>query len=113
MSAPNVCMQPAAGAATCDFDATESDKIMVSANGAGLAGAETILIFIKNTGTTAVGAGADNGSTTIYDSTGAAASLTSTRQSVMLEGGFWYYFKKSVTGGAVGIDIMVKRAQGA
>lgn len=113
MPAPNLCNAPTTSATTCDFDATECDKIMVSANGVGLAGAETITIFIKNTGVTAVGAGADNGSTTIYDSTGAAASLTSTRQSVMLEGGFWYYFKKSVTAGNVGIDIMQKRAQGA
>lgn len=106
-------MAPATIATTGEFDATECDKVLLMATAVGLAGAETVSIYTRHPdGTNAIGGGPP-GTVPVYDATGAAASLTASRQTVMLEGGFLYVFAKSVTAGLCGVAVDPKRAQGA
>lgn len=104
MSAPNSLIAPQTAAATADFDATELDKIVVMTNTNALGVGETVAILFPNTA---------NGTTPVYDSTGAAATLKNGLNSVELEGGFLYRFTKGVTASNVGVDIIPKPRQGS
>lgn len=83
---------------------TETDKILICTNGAGLATTETVLLWVATS---------TNTYAPVYDATGAQASLKATLQSILLEGGLTYFADKSVTAGACGIDIITKPRQGA
>jgi hypothetical protein len=106
-------MTPQLTAVTGEFDATECYKIILMASGSGLAAAETVSIYVCNTGTTVIAGGPAG--TTPYCNLGAAAAaqLTATLQSMILEGGFLYRFVKSITAGSCGVDIMIKPRQGS
>ncbi len=88
------------------FDATECDKILAVVTGVGLAGGETISIYVVTT---------DAQNIPIFDPTLTAQfkfTATSTRV-IELEGGFLYAAAKDATAGLVGLDVCMKRAQGA
>jgi hypothetical protein len=106
MSAPNVIMAPSTTAQTLvQFDATEADKIAIMVTGVGLAGGETIGIFMPTP---------DAGAVAVFDPTLTAAySFTATSTKVIeLEGGFLYAFTKSATAGLVGLGVAIKRSAG-
>lgn len=102
-------MIPATIGTTGEFDATECDKILLLTNGTGLAAAEVVNIYVRNTGTAAVGGGPAGTTPYCKDGAAAPAQLTATLQSIVLEGGFYYVFSKSVTAGLCGVDIQIKR----
>lgn len=103
MSAPNSLIASQTATVTVDFDATECDRIVVMTN-AVLGAAETVTILYPTTGAATA---------PVYISPGgAAAVLTPTLQSLVLEGGFLYRIVKSVTVAATGVDIGIKRSQG-
>lgn len=103
MSAPNSLILPQTATATADYDATEKDKVIVMTTAA-LGVGETVTLLLPNTA---------GGTTPVYDSTGAAATLKNGLNSLLLEGGFLYRFVKSVTAGSVGVDICEKPRQGS
>lgn len=123
MSAPNIVGPspsiagsvggvPSLAATTGEFDATECDKFVLMASGAGLATTETISVYVRNTTTVTMGT-APPGCTPYCAGGAAPAQCTATLPSIVLEGGFLYVFVKSVTAGLCGMDIGIKRAQGA
>jgi hypothetical protein len=105
-------MTPQTAAVTGEYDATEVDSFILMTSGSGLAAAETVLIYVANTGTLAVGGGPP-GTTPYCDGGAAPAQLNATLQSHICSGGFLYRFVKSITAGACGVDICVKPRQGS
>jgi hypothetical protein len=100
---PNQTAAVAASSAT-EFDATECDKIVIMVTGVGLAGGETIQVFICSP---------DNVNIPVFDPTLTAAfkfTATSTRIAEF-EGGFAYRLSKDATAGLVGAAVSVKRGQ--
>lgn len=63
----------------------------------GLAGAETISVFVESGGAW----------TAVFDSAGVALTMTATRPQISLPGGAHYAFDKSATSGAAGLDCSI------
>lgn len=112
MSAPNPwpgmakTTSAVAVSTTTQYDATEQDKILAVVTGVGLAGAETISIYVCTT---------DGQNIPIFDPTLTAQfKFTSTSTRIIeLEGGFLYAAAKDATAGLVGLDVCLKPRQGS
>lgn len=82
---------------------TEADKVLFSVCGTLLTATDTVSFFVANS---------TGGKTPVYLPDGNQAQLTSSLQSLVLEGGFLYVIDKAITAAASGVDSNMKPRQG-
>lgn len=88
---------------TQPINCNEADKVLFATCGANLGAAETITFSVVTSA---------NGTTPVYDASGAQVQLKQTLLSIELEGGFHYVAVKTATIGAVGLDAHFKARSG-